>query len=160
MKSYKLYHLDQPVADHTYHGLILYVNNNICVSSAITYPGYNVEAIKLVLQNGIDKLVIIAIYNSPQTRSVELYTTIQNMLTGCKNVPVIIIGDFNINTPRNNKTSLCNYMKINYNCNQYVKESTTKYDTTIDLVFSNLQSLIIGTIDCYWSDHKMVYAVI
>ena len=51
-------------------------------------------------------------------------------------------------------------MKINYNCNQYVKESTTKYDTTIDLVFSNLQSLTIGTIDCYWSDHKMVYAVI
>ena len=51
-------------------------------------------------------------------------------------------------------------MKINYNCNQYVKESTTKYDTTIDLVFSNLQSLTIETFDCYWSDHKMVYAVI
>ena len=140
--------------------LVLYVNNNICVSSAITYPGHNVEAIKLVLHNGIDKLVIIAIYNSPQTRSIELYTTIQNMLTGCKNVPVIIIGGFNINTPRNNKTPLCNYMKINYNCNQYVKESTTKYDTTIDLVFLNLQSLTIGTIDCYWSDHKMVYVVI
>ena len=82
------------------------------------------------------------------------------MLTGCKNVIVIIIGDFNINTPRNNKTPLCNYMKTNYNCNQYVKESTTKYDTTIDLVFSNVQNLTIETIDCYWSDHRMVYAVI
>ena len=104
MKGYKLYCLDQAVAGHTYHGLILYVNDNICVSSAITYPGHNVEAIKLVLQNGIDKLVVIAIYNSSQTRTVELYTTILNMLTECKNVPVIIIGDFNINTPRNNKT--------------------------------------------------------
>ena len=160
MKDYKLYHLDQAVAGHTYHGLIVYVNDNICVSSAITYPGHDVEAIKLVLQNRIDKLVVIATYNSPQTRSVELYTTIQNMLTGCKNFPVIIIGDFNINTPRNNKTPLCNYMKTNYNCIQYVKESTTKYDTTIDLAFSNIQNLTIGTIDCYWSDHKMVYAVI
>ena len=160
MKDYKLYRLDQAVAGHTYHGLIMYVNDNICVSSAITYPGHDVEAIKLVLQNRIDKLVVIAIYNSPQTRTVELYTTIQNMLTGCKNVPVIIIGDFNINTPMNNKTPLCNYMKTNYNCNQYVKESTTKYDTTIDLAFSNIQNLTIGTIDCYWSDHKMVYAVI
>ena len=145
MKDYKLYHLDQTVAGHTYHGLILYVNDN------------DVEAIKLVLQNRIDKLVVIAVYNSPQTRTVELYTTIQNMLTGCKNVPVIIIGDFNINTPRNNKTPLCNYMKTKYNCNQYVKESTTKYDTTIDLAFSNIQNLTIGTIDCYLSDHKMVY---
>ena len=94
----------------------------IFVSSAITYPGHNVEAIKLVLQNGTDKLVVIAVYNSPQTRTVELYTTIQNMLTGCKNVPVIIIGDFNINTPKDNKIPLCNYMKTNYNGNQYVKE--------------------------------------
>ena len=61
MKGYKLYHLDQIVAGHTYHGLILYVNDNICVSSAITYPGHNVEAIKFVLQNGIDKLVVIAL---------------------------------------------------------------------------------------------------
>ena len=160
MKGYKLYHLDQAVVGHTYHGVILYVNDNICVSSAITYPGHNVEAIKLVLQNRIDKLVVIAIYNSPQTRTVELYTTIQNMLTGCKNVPVIIIGDFNINTLKNNKIPLSNYMKTNYNCNQYVKESATKYDTTIDLVFSNVQILTIGTIDCYWSDHTMVYAVI
>ena len=137
MKDYKLYCLDQAVVGHTYHGLIVYVNDNICVSNAITYPGHDVEAIKLVLQNRIDKLVVIAIYNSPQTRTVELYTTIQNMLTWCKNVPVIIIGDFNINTPRNNKTPLCNYMKTNYNCNQYVKESTTKYVTTIDLAFSN-----------------------
>ena len=89
MKGYKLYRLDQAVAGHTYHGLILCMNDNICVSSAITYPGHNVEAIKLVLQNGIDKLVVIAIYNSPQTRTVDLYTTIQNMLTGCKNVPTI-----------------------------------------------------------------------
>ena len=40
-------------------------------------------------------------------------------------------------------------MKTKYNYNQYVKESTTKYDTTIDLVFLNVQNLTIGTIDCY-----------
>ena len=80
MKGYKLYCLDRAVASHTYHGLILYVNDNICVSSAITYPGHNVEAIKLVLQNGINKLVVIAIYVM-QLRSgedPELQNTLKN----------------------------------------------------------------------------------
>ena len=77
----------------------------------------------------------------------------------CDNVPVIIIGDFNIQTPKDNTNPLCNYMKAVYKCNQYVNKSTTKYNMTINLVFSNLSNLTVGTIDCYWSDHKMVYTV-
>ena len=42
------------------------------------------------------------------------------------NVPIIIVGDFNINTPENNNKPLCNYMKGNYSCYQHVKEYTTK----------------------------------
>ena len=76
------------------------------------------------------------------------------------NVPIIIVGDFNINTPENNNTHFCNYMKSNYNCYQYVKKYTTKFQTTIDLIFSNYPYQNVSTIDCYWSDHKMVYTVI
>ena len=43
-------------------------------------------------------------------------------------MPVIIIGDFNIQTPKDNTNPLCNYMKAIYKCNQYVNKSTTKYD--------------------------------
>ena len=39
MKGYKLYRLDQAVAGNTYHGLILYMNDNICVPSCtIPFP--------------------------------------------------------------------------------------------------------------------------
>ena len=75
------------------------------------------------------------------------------------NVPIIIVGDFNINTPE--KTiHLYVITWSNYNCYQYVMEYTTKYQTTIDLVFSNYPYQNVSTIDCYWSDHKRVYTVI
>ena len=96
---------------------------------------------------------MIAIYSSPQTQATELYTTLHEILIECDNVPVIIIGDFNVQTPKDNTNPLCNYMKAVYKCNQYVNKSTNKYNTTINLVFSNLSNLTVGTIDCYWSDH-------
>ena len=76
------------------------------------------------------------------------------------NVRIIIVGHCNINTPNNNNTLLCNYMKSNYNCYQYVKQYTTKYQTIINLEFSNYPYQNVSTIDCYWSAHKMVYTVI
>ena len=103
----------------------------------------------------MNQLCVIVIYSSPQTQATELYTTLYEILIECDNVPVIIIGDFNIHTPKDNTNPLCNYMKAVYKCNQYVNKSTT-----MDLVFSNLSNLTVGTIDCYWSDHKMVYTVI
>ena len=130
------------------------------MSNAIQYPGHNIEAIKLVLEHGMNHLCVIGIYSSPQTQAIELYTTLHKILIEWDNVPVIIIGDFNIQTPKGNTNPLCNYIIYIYKCNQYVNKSTTKYDTTINLVFSNLSNITVGTIDCYWSDHKMVYTVI
>ena len=152
--------MDQTNTVDACHGLMVYVCNTQVVSHAIRYPGHNIEAIKLVLEHGMNQLCVIAIYSSPQTQATELYTTLHEILIECDNVPVIIIGNFNIQTPKDNTNPLCNYMKVVYKCNQYVNKSTTKYNTNIDLVFSNLSNLTVGTIDCYWSDHKMVYTVI
>ena len=80
-------------------------------SHAIQYPGHNIEAIKLVLEHGMNQLCVIGIYSGPQTQAIELYTTLHKILIECDNVPVIIIGNFNIQTPRDNTNPLCNYMK-------------------------------------------------
>ena len=134
---------------------MVYVCDTQVVSHAIQYPRHNIEAIKLVL----NQLCMIGMYSSPQTQAIELYTTLHEILIECDNVPVIIISYFNIQTPKDNTNPLCNYMKAIYKCNQYVNKSTTKYDITINLVFSNLSNLTVDTIDCYWSDYKMVYTV-
>ena len=114
---------------------MVYVCDTQVVSHAIQYHGHNIEAIKLVLEHGMNKLCVIVIYSGPQTQATKLYTTLYEILIECDNVPVIIIGDFNIQTPKDNTDPLCNYMKAVYKCNQYLNESTTKYNTTIDLVF-------------------------
>ena len=57
------------------------------------------------------------------------------MLKEKTNVSLAIVGDFNIDTPVGSDTLFCSFMKKKYNCDQYVKQCTTKYNTTIDLVF-------------------------
>ena len=51
-------------------------------------------------------------------------------------------------------------MRKKYNCNQYVIEPTTNNQTTIDLVLSNYPHQNASVIDCYWSDHNLLYTVI
>ena len=70
---------------------------------------------------------IIALYNSPHTKAPHLYAIVDCIIKERGNVLIIIVGDFNISTPVNNNTPLCNYMKSNYHCYQYVKEYVTKY---------------------------------
>ena len=53
------------------------------------------------------------------------------------NVPLVIMGDFNIDTPVDSDTLFYSFMKKKDNCDQYVKQCTTKYNTTIDMVFSS-----------------------
>ena len=51
-------------------------------------------------------------------------------------------------------------MRKKYNFNQYVTEPTTNNQTTIDLLFSNYPHQNTSVIDCYWSDHILLYTVI
>ena len=51
-------------------------------------------------------------------------------------------------------------MKIRHNCDHRVKGCTTKYQTTIDLGFSNYKYQEVSTTNSYWSGYYMVYTVI
>ena len=51
-------------------------------------------------------------------------------------------------------------MKSKYNLDQYMKEYTTKYQTTIDLLFSNYPHLTVLSVYSYWSDHYLIYGII
>ena len=72
----------------------------------------------------------------------------------------IVILHFNINVSLKTNVTFCNYMNVSHNCDQLVKGCTTKYQPTIDLVFSNYKYQEVSTINSYLYDHYMVYTVI
>ena len=80
---------------------------------------------------------IIGLYSSPHTAVEQIHTFVDNMLPNANDEPIIMIGDFNIDLSVKKNTSLSKFMKSKYNLDQYMKEYTTKCQTTIDLLFSN-----------------------
>ena len=75
-------------------------------------------------------------------------------------IPLAIIGDFNLDVTHDSNKSFCEVMKTKYNCDQHVTQPTADEQTTIDLIFSNYPHQRTGATDCYWSDHKLLYTVI
>ena len=101
----------------------------------------------------------VGLYSSPITKTLQLHAVMDCILKEKTDVPLVIMGDFNIDTPVGGDTHIFSFMKKKYNCDQYVKQCTTKYNTTIDLVFSNYPHQEISILDCYWSDYDIIYTV-
>lgn len=51
-------------------------------------------------------------------------------------------------------------MQTTFNVEQIVSDVTTDYHSALDLVFTNRQYTHTGIIECFWSDHKLVYVSI
>ena len=74
-------------------------------------------------------------------------------------VPTVILGDFNMKSIMSNKdnfnSNVTNFMYSNYNMTQFIENSTTNYNSTLDLLFSN-KHVITTTIWNHWSDHRII----
>ena len=68
---------------------------------------------------------------------------------------IIFMGDFNIDISKP-QNSLYQLMKKEYQCTQLIHDMTTDYGSILDLIFANCSGCS-GTIEAYWSDHKIVY---
>ena len=158
--NFNAYWLDQHGSSKQYHGLIVYVHIDSQVMDITLFPGAATEGICVTVKKFSTVFTIIGVYISPQTKSDQLYALLSKCLSHCNSGPVIILGDFNtvISTKRN--TPITKYMKTKYNFDQYVNEYTTKYQTTIDLLFSYHPHQTVSSIYCYWSDHNIIYTVI
>lgn len=63
------------------------------------------------------------------------------------NIPVVILGDFN-----------CNAQDVANRKSKTVKDYTTDGRTTIDLLFTNIQTdFRCGTLESYFSYHKPIW---
>ena len=75
-------------------------------------------------------------------------------------LPLAIIGDFNLDVTHNRNKSFGDVMKRKSSCDQHVTQPTTDEQTSIYFIFSNYSHQRTTAIDCYWSDHKLLYTVI
>ena len=103
------------------------------------------------------KISIFAIYSSPKNS----YQQIQKHLIplihneySC-NKDIILISDFNIPYKSPAYMKLCAKL-LKYNLRQHVNKFTTINNTTIDLIFTNLEIKKINTFYAHWSDHNML----
>ena len=77
--------------------------------------------------------------------------------------PLILAGDFNINCSDKKSERLTTFLseKLNLKMNNDPQESTTKYGTTIDAVFSRyLEDIKSQTYVSYFSYHKPIVSMI
>ena len=69
----------------------------------------------------------------------------------------IVLGDFNINIHEKNQKTIENLSK-GLRSHQLVNSYTTKYNTVIDHIYTNLKSYkAVGVLKTYYSDHDQIY---
>ena len=145
-----------------YHGLMLYNPINMEVHHIRKYPRCKLEAIDVIISNNKNDVQfnIIGLYKSPIASTVELLHYMDIIMQNTSQLPLAIIGDFNLYVTHNRNKSFCDVMKTKYSDNQHVTQPSTDEKTTIDLTFSNYSHQRTPAIDCYWLDHQLLYTVI
>ena len=107
------------------HGLAIYSKSSFTFGPCIETR--DVEATVFRVQQRPD-VVIVFIYKSPKVSSKAL--------------------------PRSSTTDTDQIMTHKLHCRQAIKGPTTDYNTTIDLIFTNIQTYKCGIMEAYYTDHK------
>ena len=100
---------------------------------------------------------IFSIYNSQKNNYHHFKNHINQILHKKieKDQNIIIIGDFNIEYNTKNYFKLCSQMS-KYNLKQHITKYTIINNTTIDLLFTNLEIEQINYFYSHWSDHNIL----
>ena len=139
------------------HGLAVYLRNDICISSQRLFSTTSTEFIYVNIVHGLTEQQFVALYKSPKMSHTAFFSVLERELFPhvVLSRPLLIIGDFNINVS-NGPISIIQNICEKFKCKLISDKPTTDNLTTIDLIFSNIEASA-GTVECYWSDHKIVY---
>lgn len=126
------------------------------------------------MENGVT-LILAVIYVSPNNTIIDIQEFIHRALLeyskdvsrtlsrynkNLHKLPLILAGDFNINFSDENSNPLFQFLldEFDLRINNDPAESTTRYTTTIDAVFSRyLHKIESKTYVSYFSYHKPIY---
>ncbi|KAK3108678.1 hypothetical protein FSP39_013177 [Pinctada imbricata] len=165
LDGFEMYRCDQKIRAsgvRPSHGLVLYLKNGLQCNQIFQYSTDKVEFLLCetsTITTGSTQLVLV--YKSPVCTLSNFKDVILNNLLPKLDFAksLIIMGDFNFDVSVGHP-EFSNFMSESFKCTQFVTKSTTNMNSLLDLVFSNTSNVITETIECYWSDHKVVTAFI
>lgn len=158
--GYQLIRNDQNPNNQTVrppHGLAVYVRDDVIISNYKCSSSSAFEFIVLETIYQLEQMQIVMVYNSPGRSLHNLISVLQDRLLKYVDLQksLVIMGDFNIDFSQK-ECSLEKFMAENFHCYQQMHEPTTEQGSGLDLVFTNCTGSV-GTVETYWSDHKMVF---
>ncbi|KAK3087854.1 hypothetical protein FSP39_011503 [Pinctada imbricata] len=163
--GFEMYRCDQNIQTsgrRPSHGLVLYMKDDLECKKILRHSSDNVEFLLCQTSHSATGVVqIVLVYKSPACTLSHFKDTILKYLLPQVNLrkSVLIFGDFNFDMASGHPEFL-SFMAKTFHCTQYVKKNTTNMRSILDLVFSNMPHVVTETIECCWSDHKVITAVI
>lgn len=99
---------------------------------------------------------VIFIYCSPKISTISNFKIVfEKLSTMCDLSNSVVLGDFNIDIQVEKQIE---NLMLGFGFKQHIREFTTCYSTTLDHVYSNINTTAAaGVLDCYFSDHKPVF---
>ena len=142
------------------HGLVLYVKHDFSIQRVVKHSTTLVEFLLAeVHSDKLDCLQLVVMYKAPTCTMNEYMAYVNAHLKQELDLhkPFMVLGDFNFDLTNGN-VPFQEFMVQTFRCTQHVQESTTDYGSLLDLIFSNIENVFTGIVECYWSDHKIVFA--
>lgn len=159
IEGYNLIRNDQLVdnsQNRPVHGLALYIKTDTVVTSASSFSSNNLEFTYINTTNQIAEMQIVMLYKAPSMSGHDFLEAVREHLLPHLNPTkqLVIMGDFNFDVKKHH--GMIKRLCTLFGCKMLINEPTTDNMSVLDLVFSNMDCES-GTIETYWSDHKIVY---
>ncbi len=161
MEDFQFHHIEQVLQcdNRPYHGVAMYVKNTFPSTPMfyISKDEFECIAREVFIPSKQSHVQIIMCYKKPGAANELLFKALQEIVLHTNLVqPVIIMGDFNINKEVHEK--IVGKMSRILKCKQIITDVTTKANTCIDLVFTNMNTTTQGSIYTAFSHHHLTYA--
>ena len=140
------------------HGLALFVRDSYIVSDVHHFSSDELEYCFLKIKCDSKAAMQVLVLYKSNTCRLDIFRNelkcMKNLF--CESDHFLIVGDFNIDVSSSQNESLLTELETVFGAGQLISQSTTVYNTIIDLAFSNSESIHTVNIDSVISDHKMI----
>ena len=155
--NYIIIQADQKNTTTPHYGIITYIQTKIQINKVEYMSTEKIDTLYTNITFNKQIISIFSIYNSPKNFyphfEKHILETLQKNITA--NDHIIVIGDFNIDYNSKNYIKLCSQMS-KYKLKQHSTKYTTINNTTMDLLFTNLQVEKVNYFFAHWSDHNII----
>jgi hypothetical protein len=155
--SVEYYVIQEDCTRRPHSGTFAYLNMNITLITATEMTTGQVEGLHLLLRSHTITFQVLAVYSRPGGKVASIIEVIQQLVI--EQYPLVVLGDFNIGQlkPGGELAFLWEFMFTNFYLHSVLQEETTDYHSSLDHIYVADRHQECGTLETYWSDHKMIW---